>query len=119
MTNEDTRFGQWFNGLHLADNLSTDEKKIKAEEVSSSVEVNSSVKVVDEQDSDEAFAKDEGEDLFPVKENGNKRHQLIRKSSLFEDDGYKILEELVHGIPMRQKDKFVKVVKKFLRYALI
>lgn len=113
MTNE-TRFGQWFNGLHLANNGLDEKDDLSADERDMITEKFNTVKHESEEDSDEAFAKEEGEDVFPVDENG--RHKLIRKSSLFEDDGHKILEELVHGIPMKQKDKFVKVVKKFLRY---
>lgn len=116
MTNEDSRFGQWFNGLHISHN-GTDEKDYLSNDGKEII--NEKVKIEEDQDSDEAFAKEESEDVFPVKENGHKRHQLIRKSSLFEDDGHKILEELVHGIPMKQREKFVKVVKKFLRYARI
>lgn len=120
MTNEESRFGQWFDRLHISHN-GIDEKDVSNEvkgDLSNELKeiITDKVKLED-QDSDEAFANEEGEDVFPVKENGLKRHQLIRKSSLFEDDGHKILEELVHGISMKQREKFVKVVKKFLRYA--
>lgn len=114
MTDE-TRFGQWFNGLHLANGH--DEKS----ELSDNSQDEILAKVVKKssdsgEESDEAFVREELEDQFPVDgEPEVGRHKLIRKSSLFEDDGHKILEELVHGIPMKQKDKFVKVVKKFLR----